>query len=253
MASLFGVMITEVGRESPDLAGGLVHRLLLASVIIALAADVSAQRRSGLDAPIPPFQVPPGLSPCYLEDVVAEFAKRNGVLVGFERTSNCITSGAADPSLAGMVLSGISARTALDRLLALDATYRWEEQDGVAVIRPAAAWTDPDDALNLPAVAFNVADADLGISLGAWMKVSVGPGRSDNALLTRPLSVAFSGGTALDALNATIRAHQESGWYAGVELPSRFRAQFPRFSVSIRTFDGSSLSVSRPLSGFLKH
>ena len=33
-----------------------MHRLLLASLVIALAADVSAQRRSGLDAQYRPFK-----------------------------------------------------------------------------------------------------------------------------------------------------------------------------------------------------
>ena len=144
-----------------------MHRLLLGFVVIGLASTVFAQRPSGLDGPIPTFQVPAGLPACSMESIILRFARATHVLVGFERTSNCVATATADPSIAGEVLSGMSVRAALDRLMVLDTSYRWEERDGVAVIRPAAAWTDPNNALNLPAHAFDVADADLGVTLGA--------------------------------------------------------------------------------------
>lgn len=228
-----------------------MHRACLAFVAIALATTLSAQKPSGLDAPILPFQVPTGLTPCDLQDVIANFAKANGLLIGFEWASSCVSSGAADPSISGLVLSGMTARAALDRLVVLDATYRWEEQDGVAVIRPAAAWTDSNDVLGLAKNSFSVIDADLATTVGALMNMTVPANRTT---LTRRLSFSFPDATVLDTLNSIVRVHGESGWYAGIELSQSANAlNSPRFTVRMKTFDGSVATLSTPLAYFRAH
>src|SRR5688572_17182724 len=45
-------------------------------------------------------------------------------------------------------LRGLTAREALDRLIALDPRYRWFESEGVILVRPLVAWTDPDHFLH---------------------------------------------------------------------------------------------------------
>jgi hypothetical protein len=231
-----------------------MHRAFFVSVAIALATGVSSQKPSGLDAPILPFQVPTGVTGCDLQDVVADFAKATGTLVGFEWTSSCASSGTADPSLSGLVLSGLTARAAVDRLVALDATYRWEDQDGVAVIRPVMAWTDSNDVLNLARTSFSVTNADLGATLGASMNVTVPANRSGNPTLTRRLSFSLPEATVVETLNTVIRTHGESGWFAGLEFARSGNVLDPlRFAVRIETFDGSVVAVATPLAHFRTH
>jgi hypothetical protein len=55
----------------------------------------------------------------------------------------------------------MTARQALDQLVALNSTYRWQEIDGVVVIRPKAAWDDPTNMLNRPTASFDVANPHL--------------------------------------------------------------------------------------------
>ena len=45
-------------------------------------------------------------------------------------------------------IAGLTMRQVLDLIVGLDPRYTWHEVDGVAVVRPSAAWSDPHDALN---------------------------------------------------------------------------------------------------------
>jgi hypothetical protein len=45
-------------------------------------------------------------------------------------------------------IAGLTMRQVLDLIVGLDPRYTWREVDGVAVVRPSAAWSDPNDALN---------------------------------------------------------------------------------------------------------
>jgi hypothetical protein len=176
------------------------------------------------------------------------------VLVGFERTPDCVRFQPVEPAVNDENVAGMTVREALDRLIAIEPTYRWEERAGVAVIRPVVAWIDPADPLNLHADPISLTDTSLGVSLCAALNVKLLPNSSANALLARRLSIAFRGGALVDALNAIVRAHQNAGWYGGLEfrqglvsLQSDQFQQFPLVSVQIATVDGSTVSVSTPL------
>jgi hypothetical protein len=255
--------------------------MLVGSLVVALAQSVGAQNVSKLDAPVGgEFRIdnPPGRSPCSFWNVLAQLAQRAHVLVGFENTPDCWPGGRVLASGEGVLdLTGMTARQALDHLVALNSTYRWQEIDGVAVIRPIAAWDDPTNMLNRPTAAFNVANAhvhevlhvllqavtpslfephtDLELSshgardhrlsskyirmierlekngrrtnpsartlmdaaLAACGSLACdGPNDpSSPAPIDTPVSVAFPGGTMLDALNAVTRAHQNAIWQVG--------------------------------------
>jgi hypothetical protein len=256
--------------------------MLVGSLIVALAQSVGARNVSKLDAPVGgAFRIdnPLGRSPCGFWNALYQLARRAHVLVGFENTPDCWPSGGGTlaPGEGALDLTGMTARQALDHLVALNSTYRWQEIDGVAVIRPIAAWDDPRNMLNRPTAAFNVANAhvhevlhvllqavtpslfephtDLELSIhGArdrrlsgnyirmierWEKngrrtnpsagtltdealaacgslACDGPNDlSSPALIDTPVSVAFPGGTMLDALNVVIRAHQSAIWQVG--------------------------------------
>jgi hypothetical protein len=45
-------------------------------------------------------------------------------------------------------IAGLTMRQVLDLIVGLDPRYAWREVDGVAVVRPSAAWSNPNDALN---------------------------------------------------------------------------------------------------------
>jgi hypothetical protein len=143
-----------------------MQSLLVGSFVVALAQGVAAQDVSKLDAPVGgEFRIdnPLGRSLCGLWNALDQLARRARVLVGFENTPDCRLSfwGALAPGEGALDLTGMTARQALDQLVALDSAYRWQEMDGVAVIRPIAAWDDPTNMLNRPTAAFNVADAQV--------------------------------------------------------------------------------------------
>ena len=255
--------------------------MLVGSLVVALAQSVAAQNASKLDAPVGgEFRIdnPLGRSPCSFWTAVDQLARRAHVVVGFENTRDCGPGAwSLHPGEGALDLTGMTARQALDQLVALNSTYRWQESDGVVVIRPIAAWDDPTNMLNRPIASFNVTNAhvhevlhvllqavrpslfyphtdlqlssharrDLRLSSkyirmierweknGRWTNPSArtlieaalaacgslacdGPNDpSSPALIDAPISVAFPGGTMLDALNAVSRAHQSAIWQVG--------------------------------------
>ena len=77
---------------------------------------------------------------------------------------------------------------ALKKLSALDPRYRWIESDGVIVVRPIAAWSDPKNVLNYQTESFVLKDATLGDALNASSRRS--PALAVNIRFQRVLSRA---------------------------------------------------------------
>src|ERR1700724_2719163 len=129
-------------------------RMVLGVLFIASVSPVSAQNRPLDDHIVGEFIVPNPLPPCGLKGAVSRLAQRTRVLVGFEETRDCVGSGKFDSG--NKNLEGMTVRQAFDYLLALAPTYAWRELDGVAVVRPAVAWNDPRDTLNVHIAPFSV-------------------------------------------------------------------------------------------------
>ena len=165
------------------------------------------------------------------------------MLVGFEQTPECWLRGrkrTADAT--GVTLTGMSARQALDRLMALMPEYSWREMDGVAVVRPAAKWEDPADVLNFPASAFSLtgdANDALHEALQAVTPPVFFPHVDDQQSIEGPVPFVFPGGTLLDALNAIVRAHRGAGWQLGY--------QGNRGTIRLDTFVFDSGAVMAPI------
>jgi hypothetical protein len=229
-----------------------MRRILLGLLVVVLASPVDAQNRSTLDDPIGEFRIPNPLPPCVIESVITRLAQTAKVLVGFENVPQCASNvfpligvNHTPPDLVDNEdLTGITARQALDHLMTLTPTYRWQEIDQVAVIRPAFAWNDPDDALNRPADSFNLTDTRLGVVLRTVM-AAPGPRSDDGPGIGRRFALTFPGGTILEALNAIIRAHENVGWYTGLEFPYSDGSAAVR--ISLNTFETSAVGVDIPL------
>jgi hypothetical protein len=202
-----------------------MRRVLLGLLLVAFVPVVGAQNSSNRDVPIHgEFRIdnPRVLHQCAGGIPVDQIARRAHVLVGFENTPGCWLSprslGAGDGA---EVLTGMTARQALDHLVALMPAYRWKEMDGVAVVRPTSAWDDPTDVLNTPEAPFSVTDTHLSDVLDVVLDAArpslfyPHTGRRSGTPIDQPVSVAFRGGRVIDALNAVILARQGAEWQFG--------------------------------------
>jgi hypothetical protein len=225
-----------------------MRRILIGTVVLMLAVATAseAQTRKTLDDPLGAFFVPNPLTPCAVATTLLELERSVNVLVGFERAPEC--SAAADwfPDPAWPTvdnLSGQTVRQVLDHITMLAPAYEWRDIDGIAVIRPFNAWNDNANALNAHADGFTITDGHLREGIAAALRIrNLNIAIADaESMSNRQFSVDFAGGTALDALNAVIRAHDAAmwdlGWLTSVEAGSH------TLDIMVRTFDTSGFSV----------
>jgi hypothetical protein len=118
--------------------------LTAAFVCFALVAPLAQQ--SSLDRPLQTTfaaAVPLGDREAML--IARRLVSSAKVPMGFEQAGPLPTSsGPRTPQ----PLIGMTLRQVLDLIVGLDPRYTWREVDGVAVVRPSAAWSNQDDALN---------------------------------------------------------------------------------------------------------
>ena len=203
-----------------------MQSMLAVSVFATLLPMLAIQTTSKLDAPIAGewrIENPRFLPSCHSFRAVDQLARQANVLVGFENTPRCPPSSRSlIGESASETLTGMSVRQALDHLMTLMPMYSWKEMNGVIVVRPKAAWDDPGNPLNLPTNSFEATnerpDEVLHTALQAVRPSLFFPHedvpRPDGAI-TRPVTVSFSGGTMLEALNAIARAHGGLEWQLG--------------------------------------
>jgi hypothetical protein len=212
-----------------------MRRTLLTVIVVTVAASASA---NSLDGRLSTLRVPHTLPACGIATVVAQLARAGHVAIGFERQIECtgvnsfpkldVTNDAID-------LSGVSVRSALDQVVALAPSYRWQDVGGIAVIRPDASWADPDAPLNLPVRAFTLNDGSLSEAVAKTVNVPA----HESPLDDKRFSLSFAGGTIADALIAIVRARGGVLWDAGLiahPSPTGERAN-PSLMISLRTFD----------------
>ena len=213
-----------------------MRRGLIGVFVVALAQTLSAGKASYLDKPIKgELRINSGFfsRPCIFGGAVDDLGRKAHVLVGFESTGDCRPSPwlARMPSLTGtgsdsVDLTGLSLRQAFDHLITLMPTYSWKEMDGVVVVRPKTAWDDPTDLLNFEAKSFETTNEPLDDVLHIVLRAaSIFQPHEDvrraNPLVDRPVSVAFPGGTLLEAINEIARVHQDVNWQLGYPTPDR--------------------------------
>ena len=142
-------------------------------------------------------------------------------------------------------LTGKTVRDALDVLTGLDARYRWEEQDGVIVIRPASLWQDANDPLNQPVIGIAWDDIRVEEVLTRVMTIIDGAAEAlPAAIATPPISIRLDTGTILDVLVAAARADGGVMW----SLPDgSSQPGHAGFSLGFKTFDGQGAGLTAPM------
>jgi hypothetical protein len=204
----------------------VVRAILLAILVLMCTPSMPAQNSLTIDDPIREevrVDNPRLLHPCASGIAVDQIARAAHVMVGFQNTRDCAPgprSLKGGPN--GENLMGMSARQAFDWWTASMPMYSWKRLNGVVVLRPTTAWEDPDDLLNQTVQPFQATneyvDEILHVALRATTPslfvphVDV-PRRGE--LSNRALSVVFSGGTMLDALNTIVLTHGAAEWEVG--------------------------------------
>ncbi len=205
---------------------------VVAAIVVLVFGPTLASERLPLDVPVAPvFRItdPRLLRPCDFGLVVAQIAHASKIPMGFENTRDCSLTlrGVPHPDTAGTEdLAGRSPRQALDHLMTFMPAFSWKEIDGVIVVRPQTAWSDPHNVLSSPTGAFDVVDQTLDDAVHTLLHAT-GPKTmvphtdvaNPERRINRRVNVAFHGGTLLDALNAMSRSRAGLDWALGYSAP----------------------------------
>ena len=149
-----------------------------------------------------------------------------------------------------VTITGLSLREALTALMALDTRYEWREIDGVIVVRPVLAWTQPEHPLSRqagPARLERATVADAANYLHAMLEpgMTFTPER-DRGVEVKRVSVTSADRTPLMALlNTVARSFGEVCWIYE-ELNARDTAFFGGRShqISLRSPAGEGLGFA---------
>ncbi len=221
--------------------GGLLLALGLATPVAAQDGVPPLERIIDISVPVDAARE------CSVPGTVLMLARRFEMLAGIEYPrSPCAKMGATPPRpIESINLRGMTVEEALASLASMDPRYRIIERDGVVVVRPVTAWSDPKNVLNFGSPSFVLEDATLGIALDAVVSAMVGEPPSPTDRLSIPteqgarrFSVTMGAVSAAEALDAVVRAHGAAIWTAREGEMGRV--------ISVHTFDGSGGGFSRP-------
>jgi hypothetical protein len=130
-----------------------MRNALIGCFVFSLGAGTGFQHIATLDAPIGhDIRIDKSLLArrCAIGTLAHQIALQARVPFGVEHTLDCWLVGWGNaPSAESDVLTGMTARQAFDYLHQHLPGYRWQEMEGVVVIRPTTAWNDARNVLNL--------------------------------------------------------------------------------------------------------
>jgi hypothetical protein len=159
---------------------------------------------------------------CAMFELFDQIARTANIPLGFENAAGCgfgRRTIVRDDQRSALAAS--TPREAFDEVAALTGSFRWKEIDGMVVVRPSSAWQVRDNLLNLPARSFQLMNVDAGDALYRVLDAATPNVRYESArkavygVLEAPVSIDFSGGTLLRALNAVVRAKGDAEWRVG--------------------------------------
>ena len=218
--------------------------LIGAGILMVMAgAGIRAQDQpSPLDAPTT-LRLPTSLPKCGVNSVILALARASHIATGFEEDREDMPGCAGwfarvDVIHTDSADSSITVRQVLDQLVALAPRYRWVDMDGVAVIRPIAAWTDSADVLNGRVAPLHLAVATVSDTLDILFRKrpddSPPPGLNHLNFNKPPFAMTFDGGTMVEAFNALVRSSGNAGWMTRVLHASGVDGT-PALQVAVRT------------------
>jgi hypothetical protein len=185
----------------------------------------------------------PGAAVVWLPDAISGgmFAWRIAESAGVPLVFEASPLDYRDPAIAAQRfdLDGLTVREALDALVAQDPRYRWEEHDGIVVIRPIGVLADAGDALNQRIAAVRgdrVRPEDVLARVTAAVVGTGAPPTLPAAIASQEFALDAPGGTVLDLLAAAARAHGRVMW--SVPDVAR-RPDQGGFSIGFKTFAGA--------------
>jgi hypothetical protein len=153
------------------------------------------------------------------------------------------------PDFTGVTLTGLTLRSALDALVAVDPRYEWREMSGVIVFRPATAWVDSADPLNRLFGSMRHDNVPVATPIGEILAMLGAPEYARNNFSdSRRISVDLPAGSALDHLNGLIRSHGEMCWQWGEMDDDDFRRNWSnkRHELTFSVFNSVALGFSIP-------
>src|SRR3954471_22760879 len=163
---------------------------------------------------------PPPLPDCAVPELAATVFETLALPGGVEYLPGRCISPVHSTSLADRTtLRGLTALEALSRLVAIDPRYSWKSVEGVPVVRPAEAWSDPSGFLER-AVSVVFTDQNVGGALTAILNaVGSGEFQGQRDLTTadgnRRFSISAQSSSLAGVLNAVVRAHGRLMWAVG--------------------------------------
>ena len=181
--------------------------LLVASMVVPRTVAQSATERPvGVD-----FFGKPLVIKKLTASEIGALAAAAHVPMGFE-------SAGADAEPLNVQASGKPLRVVLDAIVAADPRYEWREDNGVAVLRPATAWTDTNDFLHRSAAAIRFDDAGVSDALQLVIGLfgeDLHPSQRNTLADPKRFNLDVPPGTVIEALDAIVRAHGALAW--GIE------------------------------------
>ena len=184
------------------------------------------------------------LGNCEVNVVADRLARAARIPVGIEALPGCRLKHWWWPTVADdtrnqdVSLNGTTWRQALDQTFA-ESPFQWRLLDGVLVIRPASAWSDSGNVLSRHAAAFQasgtLADAVLPAlfhAVGSGLAVPYRRVGGFGASIDQALSVAFGGGTFLDAMVTVARTHGAISWQFSYPTSANDDAMLTVYSLS---------------------
>lgn len=184
--------------------GVLAAILLTMPCSVAAAADSPAARIVGLNF----FRQPLVVNSLTAREI-ATLAAAAGVPMGFEAAV------VDEPHVINVQATGKPLGAVLDEIVAADRRYEWRDENGVIVLRPAAAWTDRNNPLhrNLDAIRFaDVGDVDALSLMVAMFGQELDASQRTASGDARRFDLDLPPGTVLEALNGIVRAHGKLSW-----------------------------------------
>src|SRR5689334_13363923 len=150
-------------------------KLLAATFAVVLLLTDRASAQPPLERVIAEsIRVRVPVSECVVPAVVVQISRALEIPAEVEYLPDVCRTDPPRPLSNEIDLYGLTAQEAFDKLVSVDKRYRWLESEGVVIVRPLAAWTDPNHFLHRSIRDFAISDVGIRRAIGA-VQDAIGP------------------------------------------------------------------------------